>query len=50
MRLGGDSELGTRLSGHSELGAAALTNAVWWDALVFSFVCSTIINTEADKV
>jgi len=26
----GDSELRTTLAGHSELGAAASTKAVWW--------------------
>jgi len=30
-RLGGDSELGTRLGGQSELRAAASTKAAWWD-------------------
>jgi len=34
----GDSELRTTLAGHSELGAAASTKAVWWDLRLASLL------------
>jgi len=36
----GDSELCTTLNGHSELGAAALTKAIWWDLRLASLLCT----------
>jgi len=36
--LVGDSKLHTTLGGHSELGAAASTKAVWWDLRVASLL------------
>ena len=36
--LVGDSELCTTLAGHSELGAAASTKAVWWDLRLASLL------------
>jgi len=33
-----DSELGTTLGEHSELGAAALLKAVWWDLRLASLL------------
>jgi len=43
----GDSQLGTRLVGHSELGAATSTKALWWDLRLASlltnlFVCLSV--------
>jgi len=43
MRLVGDSELGTRLGGHSELGAAAPTKTVWWDLHLASMLTHLFI-------
>jgi len=51
----GDSELRTRLAGHSEVRAVASTKAIWWDLhlarllthlFVFSFVRLQIFQGE----
>jgi len=42
-KLVGNSELGTRL-GHSDLGAAASTKAIWWDFRLASLLPHLLLS------
>ena len=51
----GNSELRTRLGGHSELGVAASTKAVWWDLhlaslLMYMFYCHLVHDIPSRPV